>query len=451
MGHRMGDRICMTGPPARGLLEKRGVRFAAHLVVLLLLPLLLLLFYAGLLRGPSPYEATAVSRLRAAGASLVVDLSQGSRDTWKDVSSLAPALHLAVSALPASLQALPPEEPSNGGAPSSSSTAISSGKVDAAPEGPPGGAYEMQGAPQRYPVAFCPTKGSISSFGCFSAAASLVEAPSLAAAADGGPSPLLRPSWGPPGLWLHGGDVSLLRRALKVLSGIDPRDMQTLLFQQQQQQQLLLQQQQQQQQKVSSTSMALLHVNSTSEGDGAPSLSPSLSPSQQRLLRRLKQLQQSKQLQGLRGIWGPRGPSAWEVGAETLQRAIIGGALLQCCEAAGLLLRLGQGAPAEEGPSPSGCVVCSLDVCLRGLLQASPFRVYRRTQTQTLECVCMCCCCGSHRQAPMQQHQEDEGRQQQQRENHWLRVFRERTARLNASNKHRILLGRERSATYGLT
>ncbi|KAL8271381.1 hypothetical protein Esti_004715 [Eimeria stiedai] len=381
---------------------------------LVLLPLLtnltLLLFWrcccSGLLRGPAAYEATAVQRLRAAGASTHFVLPRGNSSSTSTSSksgssrtsatSRSPVVHLAVSPTPP--LHVDANESCAAAAASSSSTSIrTEGGVQAAPNA-------NEETPKkdrpllRHELAFCPSRGMVSCFGCFAAATALLEegpsSGSVAVTKRGPSSPLLHASWGPPALWLCGTEAPLLRRSFRVLSGVDPRDLQTVHFQQQQQQ-LQRQRQQQQQKEKLKVRVALLSI----ENRQTPLLS--FSPEEQQMSKNLQQLHQHQQQQQcVRQLMRAGDFLVRRLEAETVRRAVVGGALLQCCELAGLLLRIGDGGPSEGPPKPA--------------------------QLQ-------------HQQAQLQQEQQQQ--QERQQQSYWDRVFCERTEAFSSTLKRRLLLG----------
>ncbi|XP_026190013.1 uncharacterized protein LOC34622155 [Cyclospora cayetanensis] len=289
------------------------------------------------LRGPAAYESTAVARLKATGASVSVrppEAPRGSR-------SAAP-LHLEVSALPP----IPLRDPAAeheapvGGLTRSSSTSTTD---SVAPRS--GNADNRQGLLQQHTMAFAPSRGSISWFGCFGAAAAILEALPVAeataeaeAASEAARStsshlsPLLLASSGAPAMWLCGSKASLLRRAFEALRGPDPKDLHTLRFYQEDAKK---REREQPQQSVPAARLALLTVGDGGDFSEAASAAPASAWGHQHLLESLKQQQQS---------WSFQESSSVALQADVLERATIGGALLQCCEAAGLLLRIGEGA-----------------------------------------------------------------------------------------------------------
>lgn len=196
-------------------------------------------------------------------------------------------------------------------------------------------AVEKEGSRHQPLMAICPTRGSVSIFGCFTAAASLLEdltaeptdASATAAAApadDVGPASLLHAAWVAPAVWLCGRQAAHLKRGLEALTGVDPMDLGTVSFQKQQQQQ------QTQPDKNLNSRVALLHVKDrAAPPDRASSTRPSL---KQQLLWQLQLLH----------LAGPGGLPNCYLAVETLQRATVGGVVLQCCELVGQLMRIGQ-------------------------------------------------------------------------------------------------------------
>ncbi|OEH80472.1 hypothetical protein cyc_05866 [Cyclospora cayetanensis] len=234
------------------------------------------------LRGPAAYESTAVARLKATGASVSVRPPEAPRGS----RSAAP-LHLEVSALPP----IPLRDPAAeheapvGGLTRSSSTSTTD---SVAPRS--GNADNRQGLLQQHTMAFAPSRGSIS---C---------------------------------------KASLLRRAFEALRGPDPKDLHTLRFYQEDAKK---REREQPQQSVPAARLALLTVGDGGDFSEAASAAPASAWGHQHLLESLKQQQQS---------WSFQESSSVALQADVLERATIGGALLQCCEAAGLLLRIGEGA-----------------------------------------------------------------------------------------------------------
>ncbi|KAL8433983.1 hypothetical protein ACSSS7_003468 [Eimeria intestinalis] len=368
------------------------------------------------LRGPAAYEAAAVQRLRAAGASMHFLLprsntsSSSSRSTTsssksgsgrKRPASRSPVVHLAVSPTPP-LRVDANESFAAAAAASSSSSVSTEGPVQADAK-----AREETFQKERrflgHELAFCPSGGSISCFGCFAAAAALLEegphAGSVAATKRGPSSPLMDASWGAPAVWLCGSETSLLRRSFRVLKGVDSRDLRTVHSQQQQQLRTRQQQQQQQQDDEPRNRLALLSI-----GDRQTPLLPP-SPEQQLMPKNLQQLQQHQQQQQcFHQLVLGRDPLVRCLEAETLRRVVVGGALLQCCELAGLLLRMGDGGPTKGPPRP-------------------PAGGRRQVQQQ---------------QAQLQQEQESQ--QERQQQSYWDRVFCERTEVFSSTLKRRLLL-----------
>ncbi|KAL8441685.1 hypothetical protein Emag_006977 [Eimeria magna] len=365
------------------------------------------------LRGPVAYEATAVQRLRAAGASLHFlvprgnissSISNGSSkhgSKGKSDASWSPIVHLAVS------PTFPLHVDANA---SYTAAASSSSSIGMSAEGraqAPANANEETSKKERrilsHKLAFCPSRGSVSCFGCFAAATALLEegpsSCSIAAPSGGPSSPLMDASWGPPALWLCGTEASLLRRSFRVLKGADPRDLRTVHFQQQQEQ-LKRQSQQQQQQEKPKIRFALLSI-----GDRQAASLPG-SPEQHQMSKHLQHLHQHQQKQRcFLQLLQAGDLRVCRLKADTLHRAVVGGSLLQCCELAGLLLRIGDGGPTKGPPKlPAG----------------------GRRQLQ-------------HQQAQLQQEQQQH--QELQQQSYWDRVFCERTEAFSSALKRRLLLG----------
>ncbi|KAL8440449.1 hypothetical protein Efla_005591 [Eimeria flavescens] len=358
-----------------------------------------------LLRGPAAYEATAVRRLKAAGASLrfpfVPNSSNSSSSSSKSSSissnnssgglpSLTSAVHLVFSPFvtwrfdaPAASAAAAAAAACDG---SSGSLA---GAASSNTEEPP----QLQELLLKPRLAFCPSRGSVSCFGCFTAASGLLDGGSRlahSAAIEGLPSPLRQASWCPPALWLCGTEALLLRGSFEVLKGVDLRDLRTVHFEQQRQQQLQQHLHRQQQASGrSSVRFGVLRVADSQILGGPPSL---LLRKRQQMLAKLQQQQQQNEQPVVEG-------PLCSLTAETLQRAVVAASLLQCCEVAGLLLRVGGGAFASEPP-----------VFLSG------------EQTH-------------------QQQQQEQQHQHRRQLNFWERVCSERTEGLSPTWKRRILLG----------
>ncbi|KAL8451742.1 hypothetical protein Emed_001904 [Eimeria media] len=378
------------------------------------------------LRGLAPYEATAVQRLRAAGASLHFLVPRGntsssssSSSSISSISSISssssskcsssgksnvsqsPVVHLAVS----------PTPPLHVDVNASSTAAASSSSSSMSTEG--GGqaaananeeTLEEERSVLSHELAFCPSQGSISGFGCFAAATALLEegpsSSSIAAPKKAPSSPLMDASWGPPALWLCGTEASLLKQTFRVLRGADPKDLRTVQFQQQQQLKRQPQQQQQEEREKPRIRLGLLGI-----GDRETASLP-LSPKQHQMSKYLQQLQQHhRKQQSFHQPLQPGDLPVCRLEAEILRRAVVGGSLLQCCELAGLLLRIGDGGPTKGPPKLSAG---------------------ERRQLQ---------------QEQQQQQQEQQEQQERQAQSYWYRVFCERTEAFSSALKRRLLLG----------
>ncbi|CDJ64674.1 hypothetical protein, conserved [Eimeria necatrix] len=278
-----------------------------------------------MLKGPVAYEATVVTRLKSAGA-VVTSGVLPTTSTYTDGAQG----RLEVTARP------PIQRGVTWKAHASGST---SGNCVFSEQRQTGDARAGRG----YRMGFSPSKGSVSLFGCFSAA-DVLRRDNTAAVASGNASPLLQASCGTPALWICGGDVAVLHQIFRVLKAADPCDLQTFRFYLEQAQ-------------TKTTSMnrrdivvcprvTCLQVTGNEESTAHLPLALE----RQELLERLQKLQQTQQKQK-QSVGSCRNLAVACIAAETLQRASVGQALLQCCEAAGLLLRIGEGGTQEPFPS----------------------------------------------------------------------------------------------------